>query len=204
MRRLTLTEQFLKRLMDIVVSVLVLSLSSPILFLIALLIKLDSKGEIFYKDVRIGKGGKPYTTYKFRSMVKDATKMGLGYRMMKDDPRITRVGKWLRRFSLDELPQLFNVLKGDMSLIGPRPGLPFQVEQYSDFQRRRLEVKPGITGLAQISGRNLLSWKERIEKDIEYIDNYSFLLDLKILLRTPKVVLSKEGIYSDYQQEEFL
>ncbi len=163
----------------------------------AIAVKLESKGAVFYLQERIGRGGKPFTIYKFRTMVVDAEKKGLGYELVKGDSRITKVGEFLRRWSIDEFPQLINVLKGDMSLVGPRPTLGYQVEQYDDFQRRRLEVKPGMTGLATVMGRNLLTWNERIEYDVQYIDNYSIILDFKIMLWTFSAIFRGTGVYAN-------
>jgi lipopolysaccharide/colanic/teichoic acid biosynthesis glycosyltransferase len=162
-----------------------------------ILIKLDSKGPIFFKQERVGKDGYPFQIFKFRTMVEGAVHMGAGYLIEKDDFRITRVGKFLRRTSLDELPQLINILRGEMSLVGPRPTLRYQVEQYDDWQKRRLLVKPGVTGWAQIHGRNELSWNERIEYDIWYLEHWSVSLDLKILMKTLWVVLKRKGLYGD-------
>lgn len=184
-----------KRVTDIVISSICLFMLFPILLIIALLIKLDSKGSALFIQERSGKEGKIFKIYKFRSMVTNAHRMGLGLEVAKDDFRITRVGSLIRRLSLDELPQLINVLNGDMSIVGPRPALPHQLEKYTDRQRKRLLVKPGITGWAQINGRNNLDWPERIELDVWYVDNQTFLLDLIILIKTIKVVLSREGSY---------
>jgi len=170
---------------------------SPLFLIVAIMIKLDSKGPVLFKYKRVGKQGKSFISYKFRSMIENATEAGLGIEIVKDDPRITMVGFLLRNWSLDEIPQLINVLKGKMSLVGPRPALPHQVEKYSEFERKRLKVKPGITGWAQVNGRNLLSWKERIKLDIWYIENWSLGLDFKILLMTPKIVLSRQGLYGE-------
>ena len=168
---------------------------SPVIYVIGVLIRLDSQGPIFFKQERIGKNGKPFMSYKFRSMVDKATTMGLGLNVSVNDGRITRVGKFLRNTSLDELPQLFNVLKGEMSIVGPRPTLAYQVAAYNVEQRRRLQVKPGITGWAQINGRNAIPWEDRIKLDVWYVDNWSLVLDLKILGRTLKTVLRREGLY---------
>jgi lipopolysaccharide/colanic/teichoic acid biosynthesis glycosyltransferase len=165
----------------------------PIFAVIGIFIKIDSKGPVFFVQERAGKDGKVFRAYKLRTMVDNAEKLGKGLR--KNDPRITRVGKCLR-WGIDELPQLINVFKGDMSLVGPRPTLPHQVEKYSKQERRRLEMKPGITGWALINGRNKLSWPEKIELDIWYIDHWSIWLDLKILFKTVWVVIfTREGIY---------
>jgi undecaprenyl phosphate N,N'-diacetylbacillosamine 1-phosphate transferase len=168
---------------------------SPVIYLLGLLIRLDSNGPIFFKQKRIGKDGKPFISYKFRSMIDKATSLGLGLNVCVDDDRITRIGKFLRNTSLDELPQLFNVLKGEMSIVGPRPTLQYQVEAYDEEQRRRLQVKPGITGWAQINGRNAIPWEERIKLDVWYVDHWSLRLDLNILGRTIKTVLKREGLY---------
>jgi lipopolysaccharide/colanic/teichoic acid biosynthesis glycosyltransferase len=167
----------------------------PVFTIIGILIKLDSKGPVFFIQKRAGKDGKIFQTYKLRTMVDNAEKVGLGYEIAKDDNRITRVGKHLR-WGIDELPQLINVFRGEMSLVGPRPALPHQVERYSKKEKRRLEIKPGITGWALINGRNKLSWPERIKLDIWYINHWSIWLDLKILLKTIWVVIfSREGVY---------
>lgn len=165
--------------------------------IIGIAIKLDSEGPVLFKSVRVGKDKKPFLMYKFRSMIKDAVNVGLGLAVAEKDPRITTVGKILRKYSIDELPQLINILKGEMSFIGPRPALPHQVEKYTEWEKRRLEVKPGITGWAQVNGRNLLTWKERIKYDIWYVDNLSLLLDVKILFRTIRVIISKKGLYGE-------
>jgi lipopolysaccharide/colanic/teichoic acid biosynthesis glycosyltransferase len=168
---------------------------TPILAVIAAAIKLDSTGPIIYQQERVGRGGRPFPLYKFRTMVPGAEWQGLKVEVAREDPRITRVGRILRQYSLDELPQLANVVRGEMSLIGPRPTLAYQVERYTPWQRRRLEVKPGLTGWPQVNGRNAIDWDQRIEMDIWYIDHWSLLLDLRILLRTPRALLDKEGVY---------
>ncbi len=188
----------LKRLVDIALSLIGLVLLAIPFALIALAIKLDSRGPVFFRQERIGKDGRPFRVFKFRTMIVGAAERGLGPTVARDDERITRVGRILRNFGLDELPQLLNVIRGEMSLVGPRPTLPYQVKYYDEFQRRRLAAKPGITSLAVVSGRNALSWKERIELDVWYIDHYSLLLDLKILLRTLWCVLvTREGLYGE-------
>jgi exopolysaccharide biosynthesis polyprenyl glycosylphosphotransferase len=186
---------FLKRLFDVLISVLALTLFSPLMALIALAIKLDDGGPVFYIRDRVGKDGKLFRCYKFRTMVVGAEKKGLGLEVAKDDPRITRVGRFLRHWTLDELPQLINVLKGDMSIVGPRPGLPHQAARYTPFQRRRLEVKPGMAGWAWIHGRNLIPWQKRIELDVWYVDHWSLWLDFYILLKAFIMVLRREGLY---------
>ncbi|MCK4394308.1 sugar transferase [Candidatus Bipolaricaulota bacterium] len=191
--RLQLT---LKRVLDILISFIGLVLLSIPFAIIATAIKLDSKGPVFFRQERIGLNGRIFKTWKFRTMVAGAVNQGLGYNVAKRDSRITRVGRVLREWGLDELPQLINVLKGEMSIVGPRPTLEYQVERYDDFQRRRLLVKPGITGWALIHGRNLLTWEERIKYDVWYVDHRSIWLDLWIMLKTIWVVLIKrEGIY---------
>lgn len=194
-----------KRLFDLVFSGIGLLLLSPFFVIIGILIKLDSKGPVFFKQKRIGKNGIPFTMYKFRSMVQDAEKLkkelmrqnemdGPVFKM-KDDPRITPLGRFIRKYSIDELPQLFNVFLGHMSLIGPRPPLPEEVEQYTDYQWRRLDVRPGITGLWQVSGRSDVSFEEWVSLDIYYIENWSMKLDIKILFQTIPVVLVGKGAY---------
>ena len=184
-----------KRIIDVVISGIGLILLFPIFVIIGALIKLDSKGPVFFIQERAGKDGKTFKAYKLRTMVDNAVEMGLGYEIAKDDNRITRVGKHLR-WGIDELPQLINVFKGEMSMVGPRPALPHQVERYSKQERRRLEVKPGLTGWALVNGRNILSWPERIKLDIWYIDHRSIWLDLTILIKTIWVVIfTREGIY---------
>ena len=185
----------LKRIFDILASGIALVVLLPIFAVIGIFIKIDSKGSVFFVQERAGKDGKIFKVYKLRTMIDNAEKFGLGYEIAKDDSRITRVGKHLR-WGIDELPQLINVFKGEMSMVGPRPALPHQVEKYSEREKRRLEVRPGITGWALVNGRNKLSWPERIKLDIWYIDNWSIWLDLKILFKTVWVVIfTREGIY---------
>jgi len=185
-----------KRIIDMVISGIGLILLFPIFVVIGALIKLDSKGPVFFVQERAGEDGKVFRAYKLRTMVDNAVVIG-GKKISQDDPRITRVGKYLR-WGIDELPQLINVFKGDMSLVGPRPTLIEQVVQYSKEHKRRLEMKPGITGWALINGRNTLSWPEKIKLDIWYIDHWSLWLDLKILFKTLWVVIFKrEGIYGE-------
>jgi lipopolysaccharide/colanic/teichoic acid biosynthesis glycosyltransferase len=175
----------LNRTLDVAIAGAGLALASPFLAAAAIAVKLGDGGPVLFKQTRVGKDGRDFELLKLRTMVVDAEKQGAGYAVNKGDSRITRVGRFLRRTSLDELPQLWNVVRGDMSLIGPRPTLRYQVERYSDRQRRRLEVLPGITGWAQIHGRASLSWDERIELDVWYVDHRSLRTDLLILLRTP-------------------
>jgi exopolysaccharide biosynthesis polyprenyl glycosylphosphotransferase len=193
----------MKRLLDALVSLVGLIVMAPLLAIVGLAIKLDASGPVFFVQERVGKDGKLFRAYKFRTMIEGAAEQGAGILIEgQDDPRITRVGKFLRRWSLDELPQFINILKGEMSVVGPRPTLLYQVEQYDEFQKRRLEVKPGITGWAQIHGRNVLSWPERIEYDVWYVDNWSFRLDIEIILKTLPVLLKSEGLYAD--KEKFI
>jgi lipopolysaccharide/colanic/teichoic acid biosynthesis glycosyltransferase len=175
----------LNRTLDVAIAGTGLALASPVLALAALAVKLEDRGPVLFKQTRVGKDGEDFELLKLRTMVVGAEGQGAGYAVAKGDSRITRVGRFLRRTSIDELPQLWNVVRGDMSLIGPRPTLRYQVERYDDRKRRRLEVLPGITGWAQIHGRASLSWDERIELDVWYVDHRSPLTDLLILLRTP-------------------
>ena len=197
----------LKRIIDVVISGIGLIILFPLFVIIGILIKLDSRGAVFFRQERTGKDGKIFKAYKLRTMVENAEKIGLRYEVAKDDSRITRIGKYLR-WGIDELPQLINVFKGEMSMVGPRPALPHQVKKYSEREKRRLEVRPGVTGWALVNGRNKLSWPERIKLDIWYIDHWSIWLDLKILFKTIWVVIfTREGIYGkdgitrDYERE---
>jgi lipopolysaccharide/colanic/teichoic acid biosynthesis glycosyltransferase len=167
-----------------------LVLASPALALAALAVKLEDGGPAFYRQTRVGKDGVDFELLKLRTMVVDAERQGAGFAVDKGDARITRVGRVLRRLSLDELPQLWNVVRGDMSVIGPRPTLRYQVERYTDRQRRRLEVRPGITGWAQVHGRASLPWEDRIELDVWYVEHRSPWLDVKILARTPLALVT--------------
>jgi lipopolysaccharide/colanic/teichoic acid biosynthesis glycosyltransferase len=185
----------IRRGSDIVASTLLLALSSPVLVLAMLAIRLESRGPVIYSQRRIGLDGRPFDLLKLRTMVDGAEHIGAGLAIDAGDPRITRVGAFLRRISLDELPNLLNVLHGEMSLIGPRPTLPEQVDQYTHRQRGRLQIKPGITGWAQVNGRASLPWEERIELDLFYIAHRSLSLDLKILWRTTTMVLGGAGLY---------
>jgi len=171
--------------MDVVVAGLGLVIASPLLLIAALAIKLDDRGPVLYRQQRVGKDGRDFELLKLRTMVVGAEKLGAGYAVNRGDSRITRTGRLLRRLSLDELPQLWNILRGEMSVVGPRPTLRYQVDSYTDRQRRRLEVKPGLTGWAQVNGRASLPWDERIELDVWYVEHRSFRLDLRILARTP-------------------
>jgi lipopolysaccharide/colanic/teichoic acid biosynthesis glycosyltransferase len=174
-----------KRALDVAGAGVVLALASPALAAAALAVKLEDGGPVLYRQTRVGKDGVEFELVKLRTMVVGAERQGAGWAVNEGDPRITRVGRLLRRLSLDELPQLWNVVRGEMSLVGPRPTLAYQVERYTPRQRRRLEVKPGLTGWAQIHGRAQLPWEERIELDVWYVEHRSPWVDAKILLRTP-------------------
>lgn len=182
-----------KRAFDYLVAIVLVVVFAPLMALIALLIRLDSPGPALFRQTRIGRFGRPFTIYKFRTMTVGSERGN--NEIAQDDPRITRVGRVLRNTSLDELPQLVNVLKGDMSLIGPRPALPDQVERYTPRQKLRLRGLPGVTNLPAVSGRNRLDWEERIELDITYLEHWSPWLDARILWRTVWVVVRQEGVY---------
>lgn len=186
-------KQAFKRVFDLLSTLTLLLILSPLLIAVALLIKTTSPGTVFFKQQRLGLHGNFFWMYKFRSMVPNAVNMGSGMFVEKDDPRITAVGKILRKTSIDELPQLFNVFLGDMSLVGPRPAPLHHLKKYDERQMKRLNVKPGITGWAQVKGRVALYWPERIELDLWYVDNYSLWLDLKILIKTFGVILFRRG-----------
>ena len=198
-------QRIIKRLMDVFLSLLIIGLFSPLFFLIFLIIRLDSKGPAIFRQVRAGKNGRPFICYKFRTMYVGAPDIrnpdGSTFNA-EDDPRVTRVGRFLRKTSLDELPQFINVLKGDMSLVGPRPDLIDQIQYYKEEEKRRLSVKPGITGLAQISGRNSIPWEQRKYLDLEYIKNYSLWLDISILLRTIPCVIMQRGVFANQKCKE--
>ena len=172
-----------------------LVLSAPVLALAALAVRLETSGPALYRQRRVGRGGEPFELLKLRTMVSGAEWLGAGIAVDQGDPRITRVGALLRRLSLDELPNLVNVLRGEMALVGPRPTIQAQVDQYTDRQRRRLEVRPGMTGWAQVNGRASLPWHERIELDVWYVDHRSLALDLEILARTARLLVTGRGLY---------
>ncbi len=172
-----------------------LAVCAPVLAVAAVGIRLESTGAVLYRQRRVGRGGEQFELLKLRTMVSGAEHMGAGMAVNTGDPRITRTGRLLRRFSIDELPNLVNVLRGEMAIVGPRPTIQAQVDQYTDRQRRRLEVKPGITGWAQVNGRASLPWHERIELDVWYVDNRSLRLDLRILAMTVRLLLSGHGLY---------
>ena len=186
----------LKSFFDYIVSAILIILLTPLFLIIAIFIKIDSKGPVFFKQERVGKNGKLFTMYKFRTMVDNAVNMGLGLRLAKNDSRITLLGKFLRNWSLDELPQLINILKGEMSIIGPRPTLEDQVQHYNGFQKKRLLVKPGVTGWAQVNFGYASTIDEtvlKLEFDLYYIKHRNLLTDFVILLRTPSTVLGLRG-----------
>lgn len=197
---------FLKKNIDFLGALMGLIILAPLFLIIALLIKIeDPKGSVFFKQSRVGRNGKEFQMYKFRSMVVDAENIlqklldknevsGAMFKM-KEDPRITRIGKFIRKTSIDELPQLWNVVKGEMSLVGPRPPLPREVEEYTEYDKQRLMVIPGCTGLWQVSGRNNLGFKEMVNLDLEYINKRSVLFDLKIILRTFREIVASKNAY---------
>jgi lipopolysaccharide/colanic/teichoic acid biosynthesis glycosyltransferase len=184
------------RALDLLVAGLALLVAAPLLAVCAIAIKLDSRGPVFYRQRRVGRAGVPFELVKLRTMVVGAEHSGAGLYIEAGDARITRVGLLLRRFSLDELPNLINVLRGELSVVGPRPTVQVQVDRYTPHQRRRLEVKPGITGWAQVNGRTSLSWPARIELDVWYVDHRSLALDLRILARTARMLVTGHGLYS--------
>ena len=190
------TVQFaVKNVADRVLSLLMLGLLAPLLLGITLAVILQSGWPAIFVQSRVGLNGRAFKVYKFRTMVQGAAEKGLMTTVAEHDDRITRIGRFLRKWSLDEFPQLVNVLKGDMSLVGPRPTLEYQVHQYTPRQRRRLEMKPGITGWAQVNGRNALPWARRIELDIWYVDHFTLWIDVKIMFRTIGVFVRREGLY---------
>jgi lipopolysaccharide/colanic/teichoic acid biosynthesis glycosyltransferase len=184
-----------KRALDVTVAGALLVASSPVLGLAALLIRLETHGHPIYRQRRVGRHGDPFELYKLRTMISGAETMGAGLAINEGDSRITRLGAVLRRTSMDELPNLVNVLRGEMSIVGPRPTVQVQVDRYTDRQRGRLDVLPGLTGWAQVQGRASLPWSERIELDLWYVEHASLALDLKILWRTVRMVLGGHGLY---------
>lgn len=185
----------MKRALDLLLGGIGTLVGAPLIALAALLIRLESPGHPIYRQRRVGKDGAPFEIYKLRTMVRGAEFTGAGLAVQEGDDRITRMGAFLRRTSLDELPNLWNVVRGEMSIVGPRPTVQVQVDQYSDRQRGRLKVKPGLTGWAQVNGRASLPWSERIELDLWYVEHQSLALDLKILSRTWRLVLRGDGLY---------
>ena len=196
-----------KRFIDITLSLLAIILCAPLFCLVALLIKIDSSGSVFFKQKRVGKNGKEFTVYKFRSMKQNAEEQLFEMdeytqhnaqdikQRLKDDPRITRVGKYIRKTSIDELPQLINILKGDMSVVGPRPLATYEHEELDNFQQQRAIVKPGLTCFWQVSGRSLLDEKTRTELDIKYVHSFNFFTDVKLIAKTVPVVVTGKGAY---------
>lgn len=188
----------IKRIFDLFSSLIGLIILLPAFGVIAILIKLDSKGPVFFKQERLGKAGEVFEIYKFRTMVENAEDKGTGVFTNKSDPRITKVGNLLRKTSFDELPQLINVIKGEMSLVGPRPPVtyhPYEYEDYPEEKKKRFQVKPGITGLAQVEGRNNLSWDERIEYDLKYIERQNLTFDIQLIIKTIFKVFNKNDLY---------
>ncbi len=197
-----LKKKFIKRLFDILISVIVILLLSPLVLIVILAIRLESSGPARFSQARVGKDGKVFNMWKFRSMYINSDKAKLSNDMsggilfkMKKDPRITYMGKFIRKSSIDEIPQFWNVLKGDMSLVGPRPALPGEVAQYNSYQLQRLDIKPGITCIWQVSGRSEVSFQQQVEMDLEYISNQSFSLDIILLFKTIPAVLTGRGAY---------
>ena len=184
-----------KRALDLTLGGLALALAAPGLALAALLIRLESPGHPIYRQRRVGLDGRPFELYKLRTMVSGAERIGSGLAVDEGDARITRIGAWLRRYSVDELPNLLNVLAGEMSLVGPRPTVQVQVDQYTERQRGRLNVRPGITGWAQVNGRATLPWHERIELDLWYVEHASLRLDVRIMWLSVRMVLRGHGLY---------
>jgi lipopolysaccharide/colanic/teichoic acid biosynthesis glycosyltransferase len=187
----------LTRILDLALASVGLLVCSPLLALAGLAIRLEERGPVIYRQRRVGKDGRVFEMYKLRTMVEGSDPVGVGTVVTRDDPRVTRIGRLLRRFSLDEIPNLVNVLRGEMSIVGPRPTIEAQVDAYTPRQRRRLEVKPGITGWAQVQGRAGIPWEERIELDVWYVDHRSLSLDLRILARTIALLLSGRGLAPD-------
>ncbi len=195
-------KKFSKRLLDISISLLIMVVLLPVFAVIIIVIRVSSKGPVVFKQERAGKNGKPFMFYKFRTMRADVDSFGPSPKT-GDDPRLTRVGKFLREYSLDELPQLFNILKGDMSIIGPRPLYVSQMAEWDERQKKRLLVKPGLTGLAQISGRGELTREEKLELDVKYVETAGFRLDMKIVFATVAQVFGRKNIYEKkYSQAE--
>ncbi len=192
-------QRFLKKLIDFLASLLGLILLSPFFVLIAILIKIDSMGSVFFRQKRAGKNGKIFIIWKFRTMVENAENIGFGLSSAENDPRITKIGKFLRKWTLDEWPQLINVLRGEMSLVGPRPlpKYPNQDNFFNELWQKRLLIKPGLICLVDIKGRGLVPWKKRLEYDAWYVNNWSLWLDFKILFLGFFTVLSRKGIYGE-------
>ncbi|MGI6145717.1 MAG: sugar transferase [Peptococcia bacterium] len=197
---------YIKCILDFIFALSAILVIWPILLIIAILIKLESKGPVFFLQERLGRNGSVFKIYKFRTMVDGAINLGSGLRTYEGDPRITKVGSFLRKTSLDELPQIFNILRGEMSFIGPRPPVPYYPRKYEDYsieQKRRFMVRPGISGYAQVVLRNSGTWDERIKLDLEYVDRMSFLFDMSIFLKSIFVVLMRRNIYPTSNVRDF-
>ena len=188
---------FFKKIIDFIISLIALIILSPLFLFISILIKLDSKGQVFFKQERLGKNGKIFKIWKFRTMIENAENIGLGLASAENDFRITKIGKFLRKWTLDELPQLINIIKGEMSLVGPRPLPKYQNQDslLNELWQKRLLAKPGLICLVDIKGRGLVSWEKRLEYDAWYVDNWSLWLDFKILILGFFAVLSRKGVY---------
>ena len=185
----------LPRWLDVAIAIVALVVSAPVLAIAALAIKFDSRGPVLYLARRVGRDGVDFELYKLRTMHTGSDPVGVGTPVLAGDPRVTRVGELLRRFSLDELPNLVNVVRGEMAVVGPRPTLAAQVDEYTPHQRRRLEVKPGLTGWAQVNGRAGIPWDERIELDVWYVEHRTAALDLRILAHTARLLITGHGLY---------
>jgi len=185
------------RILDILIAALALIVLSPVVAVAAVAIKLGSRGPVVYRQRRVGRGGREFELLKLRTMVPGSDPVGVGKVVARDDPRVTSAGRFLRRTSLDEIPNLVNVLRGEMAIVGPRPTIPAQVKDYTPFQHRRHEVRPGLTGWAQVQGRAGIPWEERIELDVEYVDRRGLALDLRILAKTTRLLLSGHGLAPD-------
>jgi lipopolysaccharide/colanic/teichoic acid biosynthesis glycosyltransferase len=185
------------RAVDVVIASLALAVLSPVLLIAAIAIKLGSRGPVIYRQLRVGRDGREFELWKLRTMEQGSDPVGVGTIVTRDDPRVTAAGRLLRRTSLDELPNLVNVLRGEMAIVGPRPTIPAQVDDYTPHQTRRHEVLPGITGWAQVQGRAGIPWEERIELDVEYVDRRSLALDARILAKTVWLVISGQGLAPD-------
>jgi len=185
------------RILDIVIALVALVVLSPVLLVAAVAIRLGSRGPVIYRQRRVGKDGHEFELLKLRTMVQGSDPVGVGRVVARDDPRVTGIGRVLRRSSLDEIPNLLNVLRGEMAIVGPRPTIPAQVEDYTPFQHRRHEVRPGLTGWAQVQGRAGIPWEERIELDVDYVDRRSLAFDLQILVRTARLLVTGRGLAPD-------
>ncbi len=187
----------MSRALDVAIALIALVVLSPFLVVAAIAIRLDSRGQVFYRQVRVGKDGQEFEMLKLRTMVQGSDPVGVGTVVARDDPRVTRAGRFLRRTSLDEIPNLLNVLRGEMAIVGPRPTIPAQVKDYTPRQNRRHEVLPGITGWAQVQGRAGIPWEQRIELDVYYVDHRTIALDLRILAKTAWLLVTGHGLAPD-------